>query len=391
MSKKQPETQPIEAEELVYTPESDIPPEMFAFVQQDTIKDERLKTKPIGFFKDAMLRLAKNKASIAAFVIIILIIFLALVGPSFNDYGYNDQNIKHVNMPPKIPYLEKLGIANGTRILTNRQKGGLSDTTKYPEGSVLRVINEREIEGVTMVDVVVDYYKMVDAEDHYYWFGTDYLGRDLMTRLFRGTRISLAIAFISVLSNVAIGIVYGAIAGYYGGKVDMVMMRFVEILNALPQLVMVTMFIMLFGTGMASIILALVIRGWTATATLVRAQFYRFKGREYVLAARTIGVSDILLIFRHILPNSVGPIITRAMIAIPSAIFSESFLAFIGLGIQAPEPSIGVLLSDGQKTLLHFPYQTLFPAILISILMISFNMFSNGLRDALDPTKRGEE
>jgi oligopeptide transport system permease protein len=154
---------------------------------------------------------------------------------------------------------------------------------------------------------------------------------------------------------------------------------------------MTMMFILLFGTGIISIILALTITGWIGTARLIRAQFYRFKGREYVLAARTLGVPDRTLIFRHILPNSIGPIITRAMISIPGAIFSEAFLAFIGLGLQAPKPSIGVLLSDGQKVLLQYPYQTLFPALLISLLMISFNLFSNGLRDALDPTQRGGE
>ena len=124
---------------------------------------------------------------------------------------------------------------------------------------------------------------------------------------------------------------------------------------------------------------------------MVRAQFYRFKGREYVLAARTLGVPDMLLIFRHILPNSIGPIITSSMIAIPSAIFSESFLAYIGLGLQAPEPSLGVMLSRGQKVLLYFPSQLVFPAIVISLLMISFNLFGNGLRDAFDPTLRGAE
>jgi oligopeptide transport system permease protein len=199
------------------------------------------------------------------------------------------------------------------------------------------------------------------------------------------------IAFLAVLTNVFIGIVYGSIAGYYGGKTDMLMMRFAEILSGIPYLVMTMMFILLFGTGIISIILALTITGWIGTARLIRAQFYRFKGREYVLAARTLGVPDRTLIFRHILPNSIGPIITRAMISIPGAIFSEAFLAFIGLGLQAPKPSIGVLLSDGQKVLLQYPYQTLFPALLISLLMISFNLFSNGLRDALDPTQRGGE
>ena len=243
-----------------------------------------------------------------------------------------------------------------------------------------------------MCDVKVDYYKFCGVpEGEYHWFGTDYLGRDLLTRLFKGTRISLLIAFFSVLTNVFIGVVYGAISGYYGGKVDIVLTHIAEILDGMPYIVVTILFMILFGSGMVSIILALTITGWIGTSRLIRAQFYRFKGREYVLAARTLGVSDLKLIFRHILPNCVGPLITKVMIAIPGAIFSESFLAYLGLGIKPPEPSIGVLLADGQSVLLQYPYQTVFPAILISALMIAFNMFSNGLRDALDPTKRGEE
>jgi oligopeptide transport system permease protein len=151
------------------------------------------------------------------------------------------------------------------------------------------------------------------------------------------------------------------------------------------------MFIMIFGSGIKSMIFALMVRGWVPTARMIRAQFLRFRGREYVMAAQTMGVPDRALIFRHILPNSIGPIITRTMVAIPSAIFTESFLAYIGLGLAPPEPSIGTLLSAGQKVLLQYPHLTLFPALVISILMIAFNLFGNGLRDALDPTQRGQE
>ena len=228
-------------------------------------------------------------------------------------------------------------------------------------------------------------------DDECFWFGSEYLGRDIWTRMWRGARISLIIAIVSVCCNVVIGVIYGSISGYYGGTVDMIMMRITEIINAFPRIVIVTLFIMVAGTGMFSIIMSLVIKDWVNTARMVRSQFYRFKGREYVLAARTLGVRDMALIFRHILPNSIGPIITSSMIAIPTAIFSESFLAYIGLGLQAPEPSIGVMLSQGQKVLLHYPSQVVFPAVVISLLMISFNLFGNGLRDAFDPTLRGAE
>ena len=361
----------------------------FELLQLDReLKDARFETQPIGFFKDAAIRLCHNGAALAALVLILVVIFMAAFGPGMNKYGYNDQYIDYVNMPPKIPFLAHFGMADGSRVLQNRRLDNVNDPDKMPQDAILEIFNEREVRGVTMVDVKVDYYLYTGCEETF-WFGTDYLGRDLWTRLWRGTRISLFIAIISVLTNVVIGVVYGSVAGYYGGKVDMVMMRICEIIQSFPRVVIATLFIMVFGTGLFSIIMSLLISGWISTARMIRSQFYRFKDREYVLAARTMGISDRSIIFRYILPNSLGPIITSTMIAVPSAIFTESFLAYIGLGLQAPEPSIGVLLSEGQKVLLNYPFQSLFPGIVISVLMICFNLFGNGLRDAMDPTLRG--
>ena len=361
----------------------------FELLQLDReLKDARFETQPIGFFKDAAIRLCHNGAALAAAALILIVIFMAAFGPGMNKYGYNDQYIAYVNMPPKIPFLAQFGIANGSRVLQNRRLDSVNDPEKMPQDAILEIFNEREVRGVTMVDVKVDYYLYTGCGETF-WFGTDYLGRDLWTRLWRGTRISLFIAIISVLTNVVIGVVYGSVAGYYGGKVDMVMMRICEIIQSFPRVVIATLFIMVFGTGLFSIIMSLLISGWISTARMIRSQFYRFKDREYVLAARTMGISDRSIIFRYILPNSLGPIITSTMIAVPSAIFTESFLAYIGLGLQAPEPSIGVLLSEGQKVLLNYPFQSLYPGIVISVLMICFNLFGNGLRDAMDPTLRG--
>ena len=372
-------------------PEYQADKEQFEFVQmKDDIADATFQDKPIGFFKDAMLRFCRSKVSIVAFVGIVIILFMAIFMPMMSHWHYNDQDLNRINLPPKMPVLENVGILVGTRWLTNRRVDSLEDTTRYPEGSILKVINYRKVQGVDMCDIKVDYYKYCGLEDGtYFWMGTDYLGRDLWVRMWRGARVSLVIAFISVICNVFIGIVYGSIAGYYGGKIDMVMMRITEIIGAFPEIVVVTLFILFFGTGMLSIILCLVVQNWIGTARMIRSQFYRYKGSEYVLAARTLGVKDMALIFRHILPNSIGPIITRAMIAIPGAIFTESFLAYIGLGIRAPESSIGVLLSQGQKIMQQYPNQVFFPAVVISLLMIAFNMLSNGLRDAFDPTQRG--
>lgn len=369
-----------------------LPASAFESLHQDEIMDEKFQTKPIGFFKDAMIRLSKNAVSMISLAVIVLIVIASLVVPNITGYTYTEQNVNLANLPPKIPGLEKLGIADGSYVLTERRMDKLDDPERYPEGCILEITNEHEVNGVMMCDVKVDYYAYCGApDDQYHLLGTDSLGRDLLTRLFRGARISLLIAVITVVTNVFIGVVYGAISAYYGGKVDMILTHLAEVMDGMPYVVVTILFMLVLGAGIFSIVLAMTVTGWIGTSRLIRAQFYRFKGREYVLAARTLGVPDRTLIFRHILPNCVGPLITRSMIAIPGAIFSESFLAYIGLGIAPPNPSIGILLSDGQKVLLQYPYQTIYPAILISVLMIAFNLFSNGLRDALDPTKRGEE
>lgn len=369
-----------------------LPASAFESLHQEDIKDEKFQTKPIGFFKDALIRLSKNAVSMISLSLILLIVLASLIVPNITGYTYTEQNVALKNLPPKIPGLDKLGIADGSYVLKERRMDKLDDPERYPEGTILEVMNEHEVNGVMMCDVKVDYYALCGAPaDRYHWLGTDSLGRDLLTRLFRGARISLLIAVITVVTNVFIGVVYGAVSAYYGGKVDMILTHVAEIMDGMPYVVVTILFMLVLGAGIFSIVLAMTVTGWIGTSRLIRAQFYRFKGREYVLAARTLGVPDRTLIFRHILPNCVGPLITRSMIAIPGAIFSESFLAYIGLGIAPPNPSIGILLSDGQKVLLQYPYQTIYPAILISVLMIAFNLFSNGLRDALDPTKRGEE
>lgn len=366
--------------------------EEFEFVQlNQQIKDEKFQGEAIGFFKDAMIRFTRNTAAIVAGWIILVIIILAVFGPMMNPYTYREQNLQAALLPSRIPLLEKIGIFDGTRV-KNIRKSSLE--SRY-QGSVKEIIDEYELDyhgrKIEMLKVKVDMYKFKNMREKYFWFGTDSIGRDLWTRLWRGSRISLIIATLAVLVNVFIGIIYGAISGYYGGKVDMYMQRIIEILAGIPSLVLVILFIIYIGPGIIPLAMAMVLTGWIGMSRMIRAQFYKYKGQEYVLASRTMGARDRKLIFRHVLPNAIGPTITQATLAIPGAIFTESFLAYLGLGLQAPEPSIGVLLAEGQKQLLNYPHLTLFPAMLISILMLSFNLFGNGLRDAFDPTLRGHE
>jgi ABC-type dipeptide/oligopeptide/nickel transport system permease subunit len=239
----------------------------------------------------------------------------------------------------------------------------------------------------------------------YYLFGTSAAGYDMVKLIWIGLRTSLLIGLVVSFINIAIGVVYGAISGYYGGQVDIIMQRFAEIIGRIPWLVTLSIFMAYFEAGFTSLILILIVSGWIGVASITRTQFYRYKGREYVLASRTLGAKDGRLIFRHILPNGIGTIITSSILMIPTVIFSEATLSYLGFGIGHGQSfslfgidaltldgvSIGVLLNDGRNKLQNYPHLTLFPAIIISILMITFNMFGNALRDAFNPALRGSE
>lgn len=340
-----------------------------------------------GFAGGPLKRLKKDAAASAAFWILAVLILMAVFAPDFNRYGYRQQMLAedYVNMPPRVRGLRWIPLFNGHAVLKARPLDSLSDRSKYPEGCLIRTFNERTVRGVTVVDAEIDYYRYKGAgEEVNFWFGTDALGRDIWTRVWRGTRVSLLIAFAAVLLDLAFGTAWGAVCGWYGGKTDLFLMRICEVVRAIPNVVVCTLMILLMGSGAGTMILALACRSWVGTAQLVRAQFMRYKAREYVIAAQTMGASDLRIMTRHILPNAVGPIVTRAVMAVPGVIFTEAFLSYIGLGIAAPEPSLGNLLSEAQGVLGLYPTQTLFPAFVISLMMIAFHLLSNGLRDALD-------
>ena len=221
-----------------------------------------------------------------------------------------------------------------------------------------------------------------------HWFGTDELGRDIFVRCWEGARVSLMIAFVVAVLNGTIGILYGGIAGYFGGLADNLMMRFCELIASIPQMLWVVLLILVMRPGVFPIILAIAATGWIGMARLFRGQVFALKESEFVMASRTMGAGSMHIIWRHLLPNAMSPIIISMANVIPGAIFSEAFLSYIGLGVPLPTASWGVLASDGAGKLLNFPYQLLFPSMLICITMLCFNLMGDGLRDALDPRMR---
>ena len=220
--------------------------------------------------------------------------------------------------------------------------------------------------------------------------GTDVYGHDLFKKAFSGLRTSLVLGVCTAAFCFLFGLVFGAIEGYFGGNVDIVMERFCDILSGVPWIVVMTLCILHLGNNFMTFFLALCMTGWMGTAARTRTQFYRFKGREYVLASRTLGASDARLIAKHILPNSLGTIVTSSVLMVPSVIFSEANLAYLRLGLQGVD-SFGVLLSENQAYIGIYPNLIVFPSVIMALIMISFNLFGNGLRDALNPSLKGSD
>ena len=330
--------------------------DLFETASESSMQDkEKISAPSLSFMADSWRRLKKNKVAMVSLVILIIITMSSLLAPVIAPHDPKAQTLQYANMPPKIPGIDINGL-NGTV----KQNG-----------------------------VVIDKYEASNVpEDVYYYLGTDSLGRDLLSRILYGTRVSLFIAFMAALFNLTLGVVYGLTSGWLGGKVDNIMQRILEILSGVPNLVVVILMLLVLKPGISSIIIALALTEWLSMARVVRAQTLKLKNQEYILAARTLGQSPMKIAFGHILPNLAGVIIIQVMFSIPSAIFFEAFLSFIGIGIPAPNASLGTLINDGYKTFRFLPHLMWYPAGIMSVIMICFNLLADGLRDAFDPKMR---
>ena len=283
-----------------------------------------LVRESVSFGKDVWRRLKKDKLAMIGLCIVIFITLIAILAPVLTPYDYATQDLYNQNQLP--------------------------------------------------------------SAEHY--FGTDQFGRDVFTRVLYGARISMTVAYVSTVTTLVIGALYGGISGFIGGKVDLFMMRIVEILSGIPSMLYLILFMVKLGPGLHTIILSMSITGWLGMARMVRAQVIGLKNMEYVLAVRTLGVSETKILLKHLIPNSLGVIIVNLTLAVPSAIFNEAFLSFLGLGVSAPTASWGVLANEALSLYMLYPHQLLFPCLAICITIMAFNFLGDGLRDALDPKMR---
>ena len=377
-------------------------------------KENKEQIRPsLTYWKDAWRRLKKNKMAMIGLFSVLIIVLIAVFGPMFTPYSYSDQITDFSNIPPRFEVYE---IEDGTYIYLSGQyrlfivtgKGEIVERVPQTGSDLFNRIYTYTYNGE---DIDIDYsyrldpnsdidftatYKGVTTDEPFgkvsnktFLLGSDNLGRDVLTRVMYGARISLTVALVATLVNLIIGVAYGAISGFEGGKFDNILMRIVDIIDSIPLLLYVILLMVLINDrGLWTIVITLGTVYWVGMARLVRGQVLGLKEQEYVLAARTIGVSRAKIIARHLIPNAMGPILVAMTMMIPTAVFTESFLSFIGLGISAPQASWGTLANDALSALTIYPFQLLFPALAIAITMLSFNFLGDGLRSALDPRLR---
>lgn len=389
---------------------TDIAPDMWSKVPPGAAAAAPPPPAPT-YGQEVRRRLWANKPAVISIVFIVALVLAAFFGPYFSPYTYYQQDLKLANIPPAFEtYAVTASDGETTRFFLNASNFNLYEVDA--EGHVLGLLRGgrkdmiKKSQPFTFGDqnVTLDYSRLpvrLALEDgnelrpsgwswnRTYLFGTDQLGRDILVRQLYGAQISLTVAFVATLVNFFIGVFYGGIAGYLGGRVDAVMMRIVEIISTIPLTLYVVLLMVVFDSGLLSIIVAIGSVFWVDMARIVRGQILSLKSQDYVAAARTMGASPARILTRHLLPNSIGPIIVTLTMLIPSAIFIESFMSFIGLGVTPPLASWGSLTSEAVETLRAYPHQLFFPAAAISLTMFAFNFLGDGLRDALDPRLRG--
>ena len=300
--------------------DADIPAELFEPLDDSDRSMEQINRPSVSYWQNAYRKIRADKLAVIGFIFIFVMILIAVFGPIISPYTYDGQ----------------------------------------------------------------DYTALYQSPNAQHIFGTDMFGRDLFTRIAYGARISLTIGFVTAIVNMGIGALYGGVSGFFGGRTDMIMMRIVDVFAAVPSLLYIILLMMFMGSNLKSILVALCLTYWFSTARQTRAQILSIRSQDFTMAARVSGESNFQILLRHLIPNSIGPIIVTVSFLVPSAIFEEAFLSFIGIGIAVPVASWGTLANDGMKVMGMYPYLMIFPAMAISLTMFALNFIGDGLRDALD-------
>jgi oligopeptide transport system permease protein len=359
-----------------------------------------------SLWADARSRLLRNRAAVASMVVLALITLACLVGPALTGHSYDRVYPDYVRAPASLaayPYADQV-IPAAERIATRAR--ARAEGTTVQGGAVRltlvapRAIDERLLAFFERSDLfgparVVERAEegrrlLVEAPIEYrtFLFGTDANGRDLLTRTLIAGRVSLAIGLLATIVAITIGVVYGAVAGYAGGRVDTLMMRFVDILYALPFIFFVIMLVVFFGRNFVLMFIAVGAVEWLDMARIVRGQTLSIKRQEYVQAAQALGATPSGILRRHVIPNTLGPVIVYMTLLVPKVILLESFLSFLGLGVQEPLTSWGVLIAEGAKNIQGAAYMLVYPSLFLIATLFALNFIGDGLRDALDPKDR---
>lgn len=415
-----------------------IAPDLWQELDKDQKDAEKVSRPSLTFWQDAKSRLVQNKVALISMFVIIFIVLACTFVPMLWPISYSDQVLDFANVPPKMNVYE---ITPGNYIYVTKENKALKVS---PEGELLEMCkiknddkaNRRYVYDFEGHELVVDYNIYITAKKEFlalekkakkdpsidlaeaqhkldvaktfevrldgkvaepnaklrnktYILGTDYLGRDLFIRTVNGGRTSLIVGFMAAILNFLIGVTYGGISGYFGGRLDNIMMRAVDILSSIPTLLyVILLMVVLESDGIMPVIVALAITNWLGMARIVRGQVLALKEQEFVLAAQSLGASTVRIMTKHLIPNIMGPVMVSVTMQVPSAIFTEAFLSFVGLGVSPPNASWGSLCNDALPGLFTYPYQLFFPALAISVTILAFNLFGDGLRDALDPKQR---
>ena len=341
--------------------------------------------KGVSLWMDAWRRLRKNRMAIAGLVIVLLYSLLSLLAPLLPIHSFKHQVLNHQYFPPSFMTAGELLFERQEKLLRETAKNEGRSELSHKEKEELAQFKQKLLDETMVFDG-----RTVRVNERRYILGTDSLGRDLLARIIYGGQVSITIGLVGTLTAVLIGLIIGALAGYLGGVFDYVSMRFVDVMYGLPYMLLVIIFMAVFGRNVLNLFLCLALVSWLTLSRVVRGQIISLKNSEFVQAARVVGAGTRRIVFRHLVPNTLGVVAVFTTLQIPSFILMESFLSYLGLGVQAPLASWGSLVRDGVEGMNSYPWMLFFPGLAMTVFLFSMNFLGDGLRDALDPQSKNK-